>query len=73
MTLEQLLNLRARLDDLLLPWWFDPQLNHLITHAALREHNERAGWGQKASGISVGTQENDRVFNRTFNTLKQEP
>lgn len=30
MTLEQLLNLETRLDDLLLPWWFDLQLDHLI-------------------------------------------
>ena len=35
----------------LLPWRFDPQLDHLITHAALREHIERAGvyvWRQKS-------------------------
>ena len=56
-TLEQMLNLGARLDDLLLPWRFDLQPNHLITHAALREHIERAGWGQKARGICEGTQE----------------
>ena len=31
------------LDDLLLPWRFDLQLDHLITHAGLRDHIQRAG------------------------------
>ena len=43
MTLEQLLEAGAHLDDLLLPWRFDLQLDHLITHAGLREHIQRAG------------------------------
>ena len=55
MTLKQLLNLGARLDDLLLPWRFDLQLNHLITHTALRDHIERAGqcvWQQDAASLA---------------------
>ncbi len=43
MTLEQLLQLGAQLDDLLLPWRIDLQLDHLISHEGLREHIERAG------------------------------
>ena len=43
MTLEQLLQLGAQLDDLLLPWSIDLQLDHLISHEGLREHIERAG------------------------------
>ena len=41
--LAQLLELGAQLDDLLLPWRIDLQLNHLITHEGLREHIQRAG------------------------------
>jgi len=33
----------GRLDDLLLPWRIDLQLDHLITHEELREHIQRAG------------------------------
>ena len=42
MGLAELLELRAQLDDLLLPWRIDLQLN-LITHEELREHIQRAG------------------------------
>ena len=31
------------LDDLPLPWRFDLQLDHLITHAGLRDHIQRTG------------------------------
>ena len=41
--LAELLELGARLDDLLLPWRIDLQLDHLITHEALRHHIQRAG------------------------------
>ena len=43
MTLEQLLHLGAQLDDLLLPWRIDLQLDHLISHDGLRDHIQRAG------------------------------
>ena len=43
MGLAELLELGAQLDDLLLPWRIDLQLDHLITHAGLREHIQRAG------------------------------
>ena len=43
MTLEQLLHLGAQLDDLLLPWRIDLQLDHLISHEGLKEHIQRAG------------------------------
>lgn len=43
MNLAELLELGAQLDDLLLPWRIDLQLNHLITHEGLREHIQRAG------------------------------
>ena len=43
MTLGQLLELGAQLDDLLLPWRIDLQLDHLISHEGLREHIQRAG------------------------------
>lgn len=43
MGLAELLELGAQLDDLLLPWRIDPQVDHLITHAGLREHIQRAG------------------------------
>ena len=43
MTLEQLLQLGAQLDDLLLPWSIDLQLDHLISHEGLKEHIQRAG------------------------------
>ena len=43
MTLEQLLHLGAQLDDLLLPWRIDLQLDHLISHEGLRDHIQRAG------------------------------
>ena len=41
-SVEQL-ELGAQLDDLLLPWRIDLQLDHLITHEGLREHIQRAG------------------------------
>ena len=40
--LRQLL-LGARLDDLLLPWRFDLQLQHRIDHPGLLAHIERVG------------------------------
>lgn len=43
LNLGELLELGARLDDLLLPWRIDLQLDHLITHEGLRQHIERAG------------------------------
>lgn len=43
MGLAELLELGAQLDDLLLPWRIDLQLDHLITHAGLRDHIQRAG------------------------------
>ncbi len=43
MTLAELLELGAVLDDLLLPWRIDLQLDHLISHEALRAHIQRAG------------------------------
>ena len=43
MTLGELLELGAALDDLLLPWPIDLQLRHLITHEGLVAHIERAG------------------------------
>ena len=54
MTLEQLLELGARLDDLLLPWRIDLQLHHLMTHEGLREHIKRAGvclWKRNGGGV----------------------
>ena len=44
MTLAELLELGAELDDLLLPWRIDLQLRHLIDHEALLEHIDRAGF-----------------------------
>ena len=41
--LEDLLLLGALLDDLLLPWRFDLQLQHKIDHPGLLEHIERVG------------------------------
>jgi uncharacterized protein len=43
LSLGELLELGGRLDDLLLPWRIDLQLDHLITHAGLRQHIQRAG------------------------------
>ena len=43
MGLAELLELGAQLDDLLLPWRIDLQLDHLITHEGLRNHIQRAG------------------------------
>lgn len=43
MPLGELLELGARLDDLLLPWRIDLQLAHLIDHEGLRQHIDRAG------------------------------
>ncbi|CAK6686760.1 nucleotidyltransferase domain-containing protein [Synechococcus sp. CBW1107] len=41
--LGELLLLGAELDDLLLPWRIDLQLQHLIDHPTLLEHIARAG------------------------------
>jgi len=41
--LGELLQLHARLDDLLLPWPIDLQLHHQINHAPLLEHIDRVG------------------------------
>ena len=41
--LGELLQLHARLDDLLLPWPIDLQLHHQIDHPALLEHIDRVG------------------------------
>ena len=38
-----LAELLAQLDNLLLPWRIDLQLNHPIMHEGLREHIQRAG------------------------------
>ena len=43
MGLGELLELGAKLDDLLLPWQIDLQLRHLIAHEELLAHIERAG------------------------------
>ena len=43
MGLGELLELGAKLDDLLLPWQIDLQLRHLIAHEGLVAHIERAG------------------------------
>ncbi len=43
MTLAELLELGAVLEDLLLPWCIDLQLDPLISHAGLRGHIQRAG------------------------------
>jgi len=43
LSLGELLELGGRVDDLLLPWRIDLQLDHLITHEQLREHIKRAG------------------------------
>ena len=43
MTLGELLELGAALDDLLLPWQIDLQLRHLISHEGLLSHLDRAG------------------------------
>mgnify|MGYP001169701970 FL=1 len=43
LNLEDLLLLGARLDDLLLPWRFDLQLQHRIDHPNLLAHIERVG------------------------------
>ena len=43
MTLGELLELGAALDDLLLPWNVDLQLRHLIAHEGLLSHLDRAG------------------------------
>jgi hypothetical protein len=34
---------QEQLDDLLLPWRIELQLDHLITHEGLRQHIKRAG------------------------------
>ena len=41
--LEDVLVLGAYLDDLLLPWRFDLQLQHCIDHPVLLEHIQRVG------------------------------
>jgi len=41
--LGELLQLQARLDDLLLPWAIDLQLHHKIDHPPLLEHIDRVG------------------------------
>jgi len=41
--LGELLQLHARLDDLLLPWSIDLQLHHQIDHPALLDHIDRVG------------------------------
>jgi len=41
--LGELLQLHARLDDLLLPWSIDLQLHHQIDHGPLLEHIDRVG------------------------------
>ena len=41
--LEDILVLVAHLDDLLLPWRFDLQLQHRIDHPGLLEHIQRVG------------------------------
>ena len=41
--LEDVLVLGAHLDDLLLPWCFDLQLQHRIDHPGLLEHIQRVG------------------------------
>ena len=41
--LEDLLLLGARLDDLLLPWRSDLQLQHRVDHPGLSAHIERVG------------------------------
>ena len=46
--LGELLQLQARLDDLLLPWSIDLQLHHQINHAPLLEHIDRVGIKLKA-------------------------
>ena len=43
MTLAELLQLGAQLDDLLLPWRIGLQLDHLISHDGLRAHIQRGG------------------------------
>ena len=43
MRLGELLVLGAALDDLLLPWPIDLQLQHLIQHQPLLDHIDRAG------------------------------
>ena len=43
MTLGQLLELGAALDDLLLPWPIDLQLRHVIQHQPLLDHIDRVG------------------------------
>ena len=41
--LEDVLLLGAHLDDLLLPWRFDLQLQHCTDHPGLLEHIQRVG------------------------------
>jgi predicted nucleotidyltransferase len=43
MSLGELLILGAALDDLLLPWSIDLQLQHLIRHPPLLDHIQRVG------------------------------
>ncbi|MDB4486169.1 hypothetical protein N9025_02035 [Synechococcus sp. AH-707-B22] len=43
MELGELLELGAKLHDLLLPWQIDLQLRHLIAHEGLLSHIGRAG------------------------------
>ena len=43
LNLEDVLVLGAHLDDLLLPWRFDLQLQHRIDHPGLLEHIQRVG------------------------------
>jgi predicted nucleotidyltransferase len=52
--LADVLELGARLDDLMLPWRIDLQLDHLIEHEGLRHHIQRAGqvlWERAPSGV----------------------
>ena len=46
--LGELLELHARLDDLLLPWSIDLQLHHQIDHPALLDYIDRVGIKLKA-------------------------
>ena len=53
MSLGELLILGAALDELLLPWSIDLQLQHLIRHPPLLDHIQRVGqtlWQQSDAG-----------------------
>mgnify|MGYP006278257255 CR=1 FL=1 len=53
MSLGELLILGAAVDDLLLPWSIDLQLQHLIRHPPLLDHIQRVGqtlWQQSHDG-----------------------